>query len=193
MLPFLTPLQWSIKTKAKEVFLTFDDGPIPEVTPWVLESLKKFNAKATFFCVGENVKKYPDIFLQIKEAGHRIGNHTKNHLNGWKSINKDYFENIEQCNELVSSDLFRPPYGKIKPSQITYLKSKYKLIMWNVLTKDYDVSREGEYCFNQTKKSKAGSIIVFHDSIKAEPRLKFALPKCLEYLSNEGFSFSAIG
>ncbi len=186
-------LTWSIKTTKKEVFLTFDDGPIPEVTPWVLETLKKYDAKATFFCVGDNVKKHKDVYQMIIDQGHKTGNHTMNHLNGWTNFNKTYFENIEKCNVLIHSNLFRPPYGKIKPSQISHLKSDYKIIMWDVLTKDYDVSVNGEYCFEKVKKNcKAGSIIVFHDSIKAEKRLRNALPKSLEYLKHEGYSFSTI-
>lgn len=186
-------LVWSIKTTMKEVFLTFDDGPIPEVTPWVLETLKQYDAKATFFCVGDNVKKHPDIYRMIVDQGHKVGNHTMNHLNGWTNFNKTYFENIEKCNALIHSNLFRPPYGKIKPSQISHLKNDYRIIMWDVLTKDYDASVTGEYCFEKVKKNcKPGSIIVFHDSIKAEKRLRKALPKSLEYLKQEGYTFSSI-
>lgn len=186
-------LVWSIKTTKKEVFLTFDDGPIPEVTPWVLETLKQYDAKATFFCVGDNVKKHPDIYRMIVDQGHKVGNHTMNHLNGWTNFNKTYFENIEKCNAMIHSNLFRPPYGKIKPSQISHLKNDYRIIMWDVLTKDYDASVTGEYCFEKVKKNcKPGSIIVFHDSIKAEKRLRKALPKSLEYLKQEGYTFSSI-
>ena len=186
-------LVWSIKTTKKEVFLTFDDGPIPEVTPWVLETLKQYDAKATFFCVGDNVKKHPDIYRMIVDQGHKVGNHTMNHLNGWTNFNKTYFENIEKGNALIHSNLFRPPYGKIKPSQISHLKNDYRIIMWDVLTKDYDASVTGEYCFEKVKKNcKPGSIIVFHDSIKAEKRLRKALPKSLEYLKQEGYTFSSI-
>lgn len=186
-------LIWSIKTTKKEVFLTFDDGPIPEVTPWVLETLKQYDAKATFFCVGDNVKKHPDVYRMIVAQGHKVGNHTMNHLSGWTNFNKTYFENIEKCNALIQSNLFRPPYGKIKPSQISHLKNDYRIIMWDVLTKDYDASVTGEYCFEKVKKNcKPGSIIVFHDSMKAEKRLRKALPKSLEYLKQEGYSFSSI-
>ncbi len=186
-------LVWSIKTTKKEVFLTFDDGPIPEVTPWVLETLKQYDAKATFFCVGDNVKKHPDIYRMIVDQGHKVGNHTMNHFNGWTNFNKTYFENIEKCNAMIHSNLFRPPYGKIKPSQISHLKNDYRIIMWDVLTKDYDASVTGEYCFEKVKKNcKPGSIIVFHDSIKAEKRLRKALPKSLEYLKQEGYTFSSI-
>lgn len=196
MFPFqslLRSLIWSIKTPGKEIFLTFDDGPIPIITPWVVDELKKYNAKATFFCVGDNVKKHPEIYQLLLDNGHRVGNHTMNHLNGWKNFNKTYFENIAAAEKYITSDLFRPPYGKIKPTQIFRLKKKYKLIMWDVLTGDYDESKTGEECLNKIKKNvKSGSIIVFHDSIKAEKRLRYALPKCLEFLKTEGYIFSAI-
>lgn len=186
-------LIWSVKTDKKEVFLTFDDGPIPVVTPWVVETLGKYNAKATFFCVGDNVKKNQDVYKLILDKGHKIGNHTMNHLNGWTNFNKTYFENIEKCDNLIHSNLFRPPYGKIKPTQINYLKKKYKIIMWDVLTKDYDESLAGEDCFEKVHKNcKPGSIVVFHDSLKAEKRLRIALPKTLDYLSKEGYTFSSL-
>lgn len=186
-------LIWSVKTDKKEVFLTFDDGPIPVVTPWVVETLEKYKAKATFFCVGDNVKKNQDVYKLILDKGHKIGNHTMNHLNGWTNFNKTYFENIEKCDNLIHSNLFRPPYGKIKPTQINYLKKKYKIIMWDVLTKDYDESLAGEDCFEKVHKNcKPGSIVVFHDSLKAEKRLRIALPKTLDYLSKEGYTFSSL-
>ncbi len=186
-------LIWSVKTDKREIFLTFDDGPIPVVTPWVLEILKQYNAKATFFCVGDNVKKNSSVYDQVKAEGHKIGNHTMNHLNGWTNFNKTYFENIQKCNDLIHSDLFRPPYGKIKPTQINYLKKNYKIIMWDVLSKDYDEDLTGIQCFDRVKKNcKPGSIIVFHDSLKAEKRLRYALPKSLEFLRNEGYTFSTL-
>lgn len=195
-LPFqnlLKSLTWSVPTKSKEVFLTFDDGPIPVVTPWVIETLNKFDAKATFFCVGDNVKKHPEIYQQLLENGHRVGNHTMNHLNGWMNFNSSYFTNVDECASYVKSDLFRPPYGKIRPTQIYRLRKDYRIIMWNILTRDYDESLDGEYCFTKVKKNvKPGSIIVFHDSLKAEKRLRYALPLCLEYLKAEGYKLSAI-
>ncbi len=196
MLPFqslLKSLIWSVKTPNKEVFLTFDDGPIPNITPWVVNELKRYNAKATFFCVGDNVKKHPEVFQLLLDNGHRVGNHTMNHLNGWKNFNKTYFENINEAEKFIESNLFRPPYGKIKPTQIFRLKKKYRIIMWDVLTYDYDENKTGEECLNKIKKNvKPGSIIVFHDSLKAEKRLRYALPKCLEFLKTEGYIFSAI-
>ncbi len=186
-------LIWSIDTEKKEVFLTFDDGPIPLITPWVLGILNSYDVKATFFCVGENVVKNPSIYNEILAAGHQVGNHTMNHLNGWKTSNNVYFDNVSKCSTVVKSNLFRPPYGKIKPSQIGKLKGSYKIVMWDVLSKDYKESLSGEECFDKVKNNtKPGSIIVFHDSLKAEKRLLYALPKSIEYLKNNSFSFSTL-
>ncbi len=179
--------------KDKVLYLTFDDGPIPEVTPWVLETLNKFNAKATFFCIGQNAEKYPEILKNILDAGHSVGNHTMQHLNGWKSSCKEYSQDVMECKKFIYSSLFRPPYGKIKISQVRALKKEFKIIMWDVLSKDYDRSLNGDACFEQIKrKSRNGSIIVFHDSVKAEERLRFALPETLKYFSQSGFEFKAI-
>lgn len=190
LLPSLT---WKIKTKEKIIYLTFDDGPIPEVTPWVLDKLKDYGAKATFFCVGENARKNPDILERIITEKHTLGNHTMNHLNGWKVKTDDYISNIKDCSRYVSSDLFRPPYGKIRLAQIRSVKKEYKIIMWNVLSKDYDINLTGQQCFEIVKrKLTAGSIVVFHDSIKAKNRLQEALPATLEYFSNTGYRFHAL-
>ena len=190
LLPSLT---WKIKTKEKIIYLTFDDGPIPEVTPWVLDKLKDYGAKATFFCVGENARKNPDILERIITEKHTLGNHTMNHLNGWKVKTNDYISNIKDCSRYVSSDLFRPPYGKIRLAQIRSVKKEYKIIMWNVLSKDYDINLTGQQCFEIVKrKLTAGSIVVFHDSIKAKNRLQEALPATLEYFSNTGYRFHAL-
>lgn len=190
LLPSLT---WKIKTKEKIIYLTFDDGPIPEATPWVLDKLNEYNAKATFFCVGENARKNPVILERLIAEKHTVGNHTMNHLNGWKVNTNDYVSNIADCSKYVSSDLFRPPYGKIRLSQIRLVKKKYKIIMWNVLSKDYDITLNGKQCFDIVKKkSKAGSIVVFHDSIKAKSRLVEALPATLEYFSKLGYRFHAL-
>lgn len=184
---------WRIHGKEKKIYLTFDDGPIPEVTPWVLEILTEFKAKATFFCIGENVRKYPHLYEQIRSLGHQTGNHTQHHLNGWKVSNLDYYHDIEACRKLVDSPLFRPPYGKIKPSQIRYLKNKFKLVMWDVLSKDYDRSLSGEQCLKTViNESREGSIIVFHDSLKAEERLRIALPGVLEHFRKNGFEFARL-
>jgi peptidoglycan/xylan/chitin deacetylase (PgdA/CDA1 family) len=186
-------LTWKMDRKEKVLYLTFDDGPIPEVTPWVLEILQKFNAKATFFCIGQNAKKHPEILKNILDAGHTVGNHTMNHLNGWKSSCTEYSQDVMNCKKHIDSSLFRPPYGKIKPSQVKELKNKFKIIMWDVLSKDYDRSLNGNDCLERIKrKSRNGSIVVFHDSLKAEERLRFALPETLKFFSESGFNFKAI-
>lgn len=181
---------WSMPTKEKVLYLTFDDGPIPEVTSWVLDTLQQYNAKATFFCVGENVSKHPEIFAQINAQGHSVGNHTHNHLSGWSSENLPYFHNVRKCAQLVQSNLFRPPYGRLKPKQAMFLQRHYKVIMWDVLSGDFDQKLEPEQCLgNVMLKSGPGSIIVFHDSLKAEKNLKYALPRTLEYFSKLGYRF----
>jgi len=150
LLSFFYPsLLWHVPVKDKILYLTFDDGPIPEVTPWVLEELKKRNVKATFFCIGDNVRKHPTIFQSIRENGHTTGNHTYHHLNGWDTADKKYSEDIELANKLISSRLFRPPYGKIRISQISSLKKKYRIVMWDVLSKDYDTNLNGEQCYQR--------------------------------------------
>ncbi|MBA4155029.1 polysaccharide deacetylase family protein [Flavobacterium sp.] len=186
---------WNISNGEKKVYLTFDDGPTPEITEWVLEQLKTYNAKATFFCIGNNMAKHPEIFKRLLNEGHTIGNHTQNHVKGWKTENNTYFEEVEKCDEVISkhtnidSKLFRPPYGKIKPSQSIYLrKIGYKIIMWDVLSADFDTTISKEKCLeNVLKNVESGSIIVFHDSIKAFPNLEYTLPKTLEFLSKNGY------
>lgn len=189
-------LVWDIKTSDKVLYLTFDDGPIPEVTPFVLNTLEKFKAKATFFCIGDNVRKHPDIYNMVQEAGHQIGNHTFNHLNGWKTSTGLYMQNVQKCDELTGTRLFRPPYGRISPSQINTFKTEYpngKIIMWDVLSGDFDTKIDAEKCYqNVIKSAVPGSIIVFHDSIKAYARLCGALPKALEYWKKQGYRFEAI-
>jgi len=184
---------WRIPTKEKQLFLTFDDGPIPEVTPWVLDQLAQYQAKATFFCVGENVKNNPAIFSQVIDAGHTGGNHTNNHFNGWLTDNLPYFHNIRQCAQLVTSPLFRPPYGKLKPSQAQFLQRHYRIVMWDILSGDFDPKISKEQCLsNVVDKAKTGSIIVLHDSLKAKEKLYYVLPKILEHFSTLGYRFSAL-
>ena len=184
---------WEIPTLNKELFLTFDDGPHPEITPIVLGLLEKFNAKATFFCVGENVEKYPEVYQSILQQGHTVGNHTYNHFNGLKTKTETYISNIEKCAEYVSSNLFRPPYGVLKRSQIKEISTDYKIIMWNTLSADYDQNTSEEGCWENVKQnSKNGSIIVFHDSEKAKINMLFALTKTLEYFSELEFVFKKI-
>ena len=190
---FFPQLLWEVKTVSKEIFLTFDDGPHPEITPRVLEILDEYNAKATFFCVGENVQKHPETYASILIKGHKTGNHSFNHLNGWKTKNKDYFDSIEQCSQLIDSDLFRPPYGRISPSQIKALKHQYNIVMWSAVTYDFDKTVTPEQCYkNAVKHTKSGSIVVFHDSMKASTNLFNALPRFLQNFTNRGYRFSLI-
>lgn len=192
-----TKYTWSFFSDRKEIFLTFDDGPIPEVTEFVLDQLQQFNAKATFFCIGNNIRKHPAIFDRIIAEGHSVGNHTFNHLNGWKNSNTTYFENINKCESLLAHQtvkLFRPPYGKIKRTQAKKLIAKgYKIIMWDVLSADFDKTISKEKCLqNVLKNTQNGSIVVFHDSIKASEKLYYALPKMLQEFSEKGYEFKAI-
>lgn len=188
---------WSFNTNKKEVYLTFDDGPIPNITPWVLDQLKKHKAKATFFCIGDNIKKHPEILEQIIQENHRVGNHTFNHLKGWNTNTDEYIKNIlltEQYLPTQTQKLFRPPYGKISFSQSKKLLSlNYKIIMWDVLSADFDKHLTAKECTkNVLSKIENGSIVVFHDSEKAFPRLQEALPKILSELTKKGYSFKAI-
>jgi peptidoglycan/xylan/chitin deacetylase (PgdA/CDA1 family) len=192
---------WKADTGSKTLYLTFDDGPIPEVTPWVLEQLKKLQAKATFFCIGKNIATNPKIFRQIIKDGHSIGNHTFDHLNGWKNSNSDYFKNITACDNVLTAQktpkrdepLFRPPYGKLTPFQYRRLFGKYKIVMWDVLSLDFDLNvSKTSVLKNVLKNSEPGSIIVFHDSLKAQAKLEYALPRLLEHFSSKGFMFDKL-
>jgi len=228
VIKLLYPGRLSKVDNKEAIYLTFDDGPIPEVTPWVLELLAKFNAKATFFCIGENVQKYPGIFSRIEREGHCIGNHTYNHLNGWKTENLEYIKNVELAENTLRQNgkekkkernpnfetrttdsklptqnpelqtpnykLFRPPYGKIKNSQARMVEQKgYNIIMWDVISGDYDQTFSAEKCFkNVIENATPGSTIVFHDSKKAFKNLKETLPKVLEYYSEKGLEFRSL-
>jgi len=189
-------LLWNKSRTEKVIYLTFDDGPIPNVTDFVLKTLKVFNAKATFFCIGDNIVKHPEVFERVKNDGHAIGNHTFNHLKGWKTDNETYLQNTLKCQKLTQTNLFRPPYGRIKKSQISNLKSQIselKIVMWDVLSGDFDIQLSPEKCYqNVIKHTENGSIIVFHDSLKAFDRLSYALPKVLAYFSEKGFTFSML-
>ncbi len=180
---------WKIPVKDNSVFLTFDDGPIPEITPWVLDQLDQYGAKASFFCIGDNVKKNPDIYNKINDKGHLLCNHTFNHLNGWKTDTKQYIDNVLECSKLVNSRFFRPPYGQIRKKQATKLKANgFKIIMWDVLSWDFSPKCSPEKCLkNVVNNVEAGSIIVFHDNIKAKKNLTYALPKTLKYLKDNNF------
>ena len=193
---------WGFSNSRKEIFLTFDDGPTPEITDWVLNMLEQFDAKATFFCIGNNIQKNPTIFENIINAGHSVGNHTFSHEKGWKTKNEDYLNSalktdrtIEELNlKPNNSKLFRPPYGKIKRSQTKLLLEKgYNIVMWSILSWDFDTSTTPNQCLNNViKNTEQGDIIVFHDSVKAFERLQIVLPKVLEYFSEKGFVFKRI-
>lgn len=182
---------WKIDTNLNNLYLTFDDGPTPEITPWVLDQLDKFNAKATFFCIGRNVDRYPEIYQNIIDRGHSVGNHTYSHLKGWQTNNKEYFNDIELASRIIQSKLFRPPYGRIKYSQISKLKKEgYKIFMWDVLSEDYNNNVSEEQCLSNVNDNiQNGSIIVFHDSLKAKKNLVATLPTILKTLSKQGFKF----
>lgn len=194
---------WRLSHKEKVLYLTFDDGPTPEITEWTLNELKKYEAKATFFCIGKNIGEHPEIFRKIIEENHSVGNHTNNHLNGWKTKTATYLQNIEDAdkyfeeygtNKANDQKLFRPPYGRLSFSQSKKIrKMGYKIIMWDVLSADFDQKISNEKCLeNVIRNIQNGSIIVFHDSIKASEKLKYVLPKVLEYYSYKGFDFKSI-
>ena len=227
----LSKFIWHIPNKSRKIFLTFDDGPTPDVTTWVLSALKKYNAKATFFCIGENVEKYPAIFQEISDAGHAIGNHTFNHLNGWKTATDTYVDNFVSCEVAIDkmrvgeaqnshsqnsmnssanvtvenieiknqkskiSKLFRPPYGKMKYSQSTAIrKLGYQIVMWDVLSADFDTAVSKEKCLeNVLRNIRSGSIVIFHDSQKAYPNLKYVLPRVLEFFKEKKYVCEIIG
>ena len=199
---FFSKYTWRFSRDLKKIYLTFDDGPTPEITQFVLDELKKYNAKATFFCIGKNIQTHPDIFKKITNSRHTIGNHTVNHLNGWATKSKNYIEDFLECEHIISKTLgkvtqpklFRPPYGKIKKSQAKrILKKGYKIIMWDVLSADFNNATSKERCLNNVlNNTKNGSIVVFHDSVKASEKLKFVLPKVLQEFSEKGFIFKAI-
>lgn len=184
---------WRKNGDEKTIYLTFDDGPIPELTSEICDILDKYAVKATFFCVGENIEKNPDIFKMLLEKGHTTGNHTYNHLNGWKTDTETYVENIHKCNNFHSGNLFRPPYGRITPMQVLNLRKSYQIIMWSVLTGDFDPKTSPERCLeNALRYTKSGSIVVFHDSIKARQKVLYALPLFIEYFLEKGYRFKTL-
>jgi peptidoglycan/xylan/chitin deacetylase (PgdA/CDA1 family) len=190
LLPGLT---WRVPGEEKVLYLTFDDGPIPDVTPWVLEQLRSYSAKATFFCVGENAASHPEILAQLLAEGHSIGNHTYHHLNGWATKSGVYLSDVARCAALVPSPLFRPPYGRLSPRQLSALHPHYRIVMWDVLSADFDPAVSPQQCLsNVLNHAGPGSIIVFHDSLKALSRLRYALPAVLDRYSQDGFSFEAL-
>jgi peptidoglycan/xylan/chitin deacetylase (PgdA/CDA1 family) len=194
---------WDIPNVDNKIYLTFDDGPTPKITEWVLDILKEHQIKATFFCIGKNIQKHSAIFNKIIDNGHAIGNHTFNHLNGWNTLNEEYLKDIGACRseirlqyvpENLQSNLFRPPYGKIKTTQSKKLRQLgYKIIMWDVLSADFDQCISPEKCLeNVLQHTQSGSVIVFHDSVKAFKNLKHTLPKSIEILKQRGFEFDVI-
>lgn len=193
---FYSKLVWNIPVKERVLYFTFDDGPHPVATPFVLDQLKEYGAIGTFFCIGKNVQEYPHIYRRILMEGHRVGNHTQNHLNGWKTDDRKYLGDIREAARLIDSNLFRPPYGRIGAFQSALLRKEpfdYKIVMWEVLSADFNRSLDGQRCGqNVIRNARPGSIIVFHDSEKAWHRLRIALPKVLEHFSGEGYRFDGI-
>ena len=194
---FYPSCTWKMPANEKSIYLSFDDGPHPIATPFVLAQLEKYNAKASFFCIGKNVVEHPEIYQQLISHGHTVGNHTMHHVNGWKTEDDLYLQNIAQASIQIQSNFFRPPYGRIKKSQIRKIRADkflpQEIIMWDVLSGDFDTSISGQQCLNNVlKHSRAGSIVVFHDSAKAWDRLQVALPATLEYFTQKGFQFRAL-
>ncbi|MBA3647259.1 MAG: polysaccharide deacetylase family protein [Chitinophagales bacterium] len=184
---------WSYPESKKTLYLTFDDGPTPSISESTLKELKKFSAKATFFLVGQNAEKNPDLVSRIKSEGHTIGNHTYKHLNGWTTNTNTYIRDILKCDKIIGSNLFRPPYGRITKAQTSIMLHRYRVIMWDVLSGDFDPGISKNRCLkNVLENTEPGSIIVFHDSIKAADRMQYALPRVLEYYSEKGFRFSSL-
>jgi peptidoglycan-N-acetylglucosamine deacetylase len=191
--PLASDLVWDLPTTEKVMYVTFDDGPIPEVTPEVLEILKQYNAKGTFFCVGNNAALHPELLKRILAEGHAVGNHTYSHKNGWNTTQFAYLRDYQKCQDLLGTKLFRPPYGRIKRQQVNALKKRTRIIMWDVLSGDFDQNISPNKCLQNTlKHAKEGSIIVFHDSLKAKDRMLFAFPRFLHHFHELGFRFEAI-
>ncbi|PLX23455.1 MAG: polysaccharide deacetylase family protein [Salinivirgaceae bacterium] len=184
---------WSYPERKEEIFLTFDDGPVPENTPWLLDMLNDYGAKATFFLIGKNVEKYPYLYERILKEGHSVGNHTYSHVSGWKLGLEKYLEDIALAQKFVDSNLFRPPYGKITPLQLKHLKKEFNVVFWDVLSYDFSQKISQEKCLvNVLSKYKDGSIIVFHDSVKASKNLRYTLPRVLDHFKNLDYKFATI-
>ena len=189
---FARSLIWKIPNDEKKIYLTFDDGPTPELTSDILKYLNMYKAKATFFCVGENIQKHPELIKEIQNNAHKIGHHTYNHISGWKTSTKAYIENISKGRKLLDSNLFRPAYGRITLRQINELKSDYRIIMWSVLSGDFDINLSQEKCLQNALKAKSGDIIVFHDNIKSSQKIHEVLPRFLAHYTKLGYQFSVI-
>ncbi|MDD2549143.1 MAG: polysaccharide deacetylase family protein [Bacteroidales bacterium] len=186
-------LLWRIPNSDNTIYLTFDDGPTQGVTPWVIDTLKKYNAKATFFCLGKNVEMHPDIFQRIIDEGHGVGNHSYSHLKGWETPIAQYVQDVDLANDILNTNLYRPPYGRIRPNQARILKERYKIVMWSLLSMDYSRWITPKRCARMVvNKLHPGAIIVFHDSIKAEENMRYALVKLLEEVKRRGWGFGVI-
>lgn len=184
---------WKIKREEKTIYLTFDDGPVPGVTARVLDILDSYNIKATFFCVGENVANNPDIYAEVLQRGHQVGNHTYNHLKGFEYSTESYLANVAKASEVIHSNLFRPPYGRIKPKQLRMLCKQYKVVLWDLVTRDYNSFLSPDYIMRNIRAlTRNGSIIVFHDSLKAEKNLFAVLPLAIEFWISEGYLFDVL-
>ncbi len=185
---------WRIKRKKRRtVYLTFDDGPIPEITPWILDLLDYYGIKATFFLVGDNVRRHPELLEEIKRRGHSWGNHTMNHLQGFKETSRNYLRNIKEADNLIDSPLYRPPHGIMRWGQAKIIKEHFNIVMYDVVTRDYSKKLNGEKVVKNVRRyARNGSIIVFHDSLKAEANLRYALPRAIEWLRDQGFEFAPI-
>ena len=191
--PFFRNTIWRKTPSEKVIYLTFDDGPVPEVTPSVLDILDKYGWKATFFCVGENVLKYPELYNEVLRRGHRTGNHSFNHIKGFNYSTEAYVENVKKAAEYIYSDLFRPPYGRITRKQISALKDDYNIVMWDVITRDYNNKLTPEEVYTIVKRyTRNGSIIVFHDSVKSFENIKYALPASIDYLLEQNYTFDIL-
>lgn len=191
---FFKQCEFKVPTEGKNIYLTFDDGPVPEVTPEVLDLLDEYDAKATFFCVGENVEKHPEVFAEIIRRGHSVGNHTFHHIKGWSAKNdEDYYADIEKTNKLINSNLFRPPYGRITPKQHFHLKKNYRIILWSVLSYDYNKMLTKRRVWRNVRNSITNNdIVLFHDSIKAKENMIYALKNTLFFFSARGYKFKSI-
>ena len=191
--PLAKDLLWHVPTTQREVYFTFDDGPTPGVTEAALDLLRSFDAKATFFCLGKNVESNPELYARISAEGHAIGNHTFDHPDGWKTNQFAYLRNVLLAKTSIESALFRPPYGRITPAQVTALKNQFRLVMWDVLSADFDSANSPQRCYqNVVENVTPGSIVVFHDSLKAQANMEYALERSLEHLSSEGYIFRAL-
>lgn len=186
-------MEWRRDEREKKIYLSFDDGPIPEVTPWVLDVLDRYGIKATFFCVGENVHNHPEVYEEILRRGHRTGNHSYNHVQGLKMADRRYYDNIEQAARVIHSPLYRPPHGIVRPSQLRYLRKRYQLELSDVVPRDYSPRLSGQQVLDKAcRYVRNGSIIVFHDSLKAEKNLRYALPPFIEYCLGQGWQFELL-